>query len=180
MNQTPPIKCKKLTKEKTMIKKTLALLVVFTLVLISGLSAAELGINKGDIAPDFILETLSGEKHSLSDYKGKQNVLLVFWASWCPPCMREIPDLIEIENKYSDKGLKILAVNVTTSDRLSKVKSTIKQKKINYTVLLDQTGEIATTYQVRGIPTNIIVDKEGVIKYRSYAIPHDIEEYISK
>lgn len=161
-----------------MIKKILAIMVVFILILVSGLSAApKEGIYKGDLAPDFALETLSGETHKLSDYKGKQNVLLVFWASWCPPCMREIPDLIEIENKYSDKGLKILAVNVTASDRLGKVKSTIKKKKINYTVLLDQTGDIATTYQVRGIPTNIVVDKDGIIKYRSYAIPHDIQEY---
>ncbi|WP_267902155.1 peroxiredoxin family protein [Lentibacillus cibarius] len=70
------------------------------------------GLQKGNIAPDFELTTLEGEQVSLSDYRG-QRVVLNFWASWCPPCKAEVPDL---QKFYENKDVEILAVNLTKTE----------------------------------------------------------------
>jgi peroxiredoxin len=115
------------------------------------------------MAPDFTLNSLDGEDISLSQYFGKENVFLVFGASWCPYCVKEIPELNEIEARYGGQGLKLLYINVQESRE--KVASFAQKNSMGYTVLPDTSGAVARLYRVRGIPHQVIIDKKGEILY---------------
>lgn len=114
----------------------------------------------GRKAPDFRLTDINGKKHSLSDYRGK-NVLLVFWATWCGPCVREIPELIELRKKESESELAILAIS---QENPATVKRFVSSKKINYTILIQSTTLSKPYSMVRSIPSSIFIDAEGKIK----------------
>jgi len=114
----------------------------------------------GKPAPDFALTDLDGKEHKLSDYKGKK-VLLVFWATWCPPCKKEIPDLIELRKTVSEDKLAMLAIS---NEKPDLVKSFVAQANINYTVLLDP-GTLPGPYNtINAIPSSFFIDPEGKIK----------------
>lgn len=114
----------------------------------------------GKAAPDFILTDIAGKQHKLSDYRGK-SVLIVFWATWCAPCTREIPHLIALRNIIAEGKLAILAIS---SENPALVKRFVAQKKINYTVL-SFSGVLPTPFNlVRAIPCSFFIDPEGKIK----------------
>ncbi len=124
-------------------------------------SAAEVNHTTGDNrAPGFTLVDTKGKKVSLSDYKGKI-VILDFWATWCPPCRKGIPDLIDIQKKYKNKVV-IIGISVDT-DTKDKVPSFIRDIRINYTVLY-ATPEVVQSYgNIEAIPTSFVIDKKGKI-----------------
>ncbi len=115
----------------------------------------------GKAAPDFTLRDLNGKQVSLSDFKGKV-VLLDFWATWCPPCVRAIPHIEALHKKYKDQGLVVIGINHERDH--AKVKAFAKGQ-ISYIILLDA-DEQFTEYGVTGIPTAFYIDKEGKIRYR--------------
>ncbi len=115
-------------------------------------------------APDFVLEDLQGKKVKLSDYKGKV-VLLVFSTTWCSYCREEIPSLKKIYSQYKGKGLDILNIDIQESQK--KASSFAAKHKLPYPVLLDKDGEIAAAYNVRGVPTQVLIDKNGTILCRA-------------
>lgn len=114
-------------------------------------------------AIDFKLKDLNGNDVSLNDFKGK-NVLLNFWATWCPPCKAEMPDMEKFyqENKNSD--LVILAVNLGEDKQT--VKSFIDKNKYNFNILLDSDQDVAIKYNIVSIPTSFFIDKESNIVSR--------------
>jgi peroxiredoxin len=114
-------------------------------------------------APAFVLKDLKGNDVKLSDYRGKI-VLLVFGTTWCPYCRAEIPRLKEIYSRYRGKGLEIVNIDIQESEE--KVSSFTTKHKIPYKVLLDKTGGVARAYKVRGVPTKILVGKDGTILCR--------------
>jgi cytochrome c biogenesis protein CcmG/thiol:disulfide interchange protein DsbE len=118
-------------------------------------------VTKGEsIAPDFSLANAAGGDIKLSDYKGKV-VIVDFWATWCPPCRKGIPDLIELKNEYGDK-IAIIGISVDT-DSKGEVVPFIKKMGINYPVAY-ATPEVTQSYGgVDAIPTSFVVDKEGKI-----------------
>lgn len=168
-SQSSKVKTK--TKNLKLFNFTLWLLVFTFSLSFFGVSCAQReGLSVGDKAPDFTLEDLSGKNVKLSDEIGANSAtLLVFWTTWCPYCREEIPELIRLNMDYKDKGLKILAIDIGESPK--KVESVAKQEGIGYTVLLDSDNRVASQYGVMGIPANILLDKEGVIKYRGTAPP---------
>jgi peroxiredoxin len=114
----------------------------------------------GKEAPDFTLTDIAGNEHKLSDYKGK-DVMLVFWATWCGPCRLEIPHLIELRETIGPGKLAMLAIS---NEQAGLVKSFVEQEKINYTVLLDR-GTLPAPYNgVNAIPSSFFIDPEGKIK----------------
>ena len=116
----------------------------------------------GFLAPDFTLETLDGESVTLSDLRG-QAVLVNFWATWCPPCKAEMPAFQQAHLDYAEEGFVILAVNATQQDSLPAIETFRAENSLTFPIVLDNTGDVSDTYQVRSLPTSFFVDKEGVI-----------------
>ncbi|MDC2867665.1 MULTISPECIES: peroxiredoxin family protein [unclassified Bacillus (in: firmicutes)] len=126
---------------------------------------AQNGIEIGKVAPDFELSKLDGTKVKLSDLKGKK-VIVNFWATWCGPCQREMPDMQEFYSKYQ-KDVEILAVNYTASEGTEgkeKVRKFAEEKGVTFPILLDTDIKVTTTYKVITIPTSYFVDTKGVIQ----------------
>jgi peroxiredoxin len=124
-------------------------------------TATGIGIRVGQQAPDFQLQSLDGKTVSLSDFRG-QPVLLNFWASWCGPCIGEMPDLQSVYDNWTDKGLQMLAVNVGEGPLT--VVAFVKGHKYTMPVLLDTGNNVSRLYGVTGIPTTYLIDKDGIIR----------------
>jgi len=129
-------------------------------------------------APAFTLTDIQGRNVSLSDFRGKV-VILDFWATWCPPCKREIPDFINLQSEYASKGLQVVGIALDEPD---KVRLFARQNGMNYPVLLG-TDQIAAQYGgIDGIPTTFIVDREGNIvnRFEGFRPREDFEAEINK
>ncbi|RAK12747.1 peroxiredoxin [Halanaerobium saccharolyticum] len=122
--------------------------------------SAEVGTEIGMQAPDFTLKNMNDQEVNLSDYRG-QKVFLNFWASWCPPCRKEMPDMQKLHEEYG-KEVVILAVNV--GENKSTAANFMMENGLNFSVLLDTDKSTAQNYLVRGIPTSYFLDKNGIIK----------------
>lgn len=121
------------------------------------------GIAEGQIAPDFELMNLAGEYVNLSDYKGKK-VVLNFWATWCPPCKAEMPELQKYHEKYQ-ADVAVLAVNLTKTEKTPKdVHHFIEKGNYTYPVLLDADSAVSNgAYKAIIIPTTYFIDENGRI-----------------
>lgn len=119
------------------------------------------GASTGQVAPSFNLKNLEGQAVALADYKGKV-VVLDFWATWCGPCKRIIPDLNKLYQAYQDRGLVVVGISVDRKPE-SVLPKFIKQFKISYPILIaDQT--VTQAYGgIKYIPTLFIIDKQGKV-----------------
>lgn len=120
----------------------------------------------GNPAPDFELENLDGETIRLSNFRGKP-VAINFWATWCSPCVFELPIFQKhyIKNK---NGIEILAVNNQESTQI--VKPFVEELGLTFEILLDQDADINRLYQVIGLPTTYFIDKEGIIRIKHVGV----------
>ncbi len=127
----------------------------------------------GKMAPDFHLTDITGKQHRLSDYRGK-DVMLVFWATWCGPCIMEMPSLIELRKTTDEDKLAMLAISYITTmppNTTEMVKSMVEQRKLNYTVISVDVSSVSAPYnQIRGIPSSIFIDPEGKIKLATVGV----------
>ncbi len=112
---------------------------------------------------DFKLKDLSGRPWSLKDVRGKI-VLLNFWATWCPPCRKEMPDLEALSQHFQSQGLVILGVS---DDEPKKVRAFVQQQGITYLVILDPRSKTNKSFHVEGIPKTFVYDREGKIVAQS-------------
>lgn len=119
------------------------------------------GLAIGDYAPDFVLEDLQGEEFSLSDSKGKY-LLLNFWATWCPACREEMPDLKQF---YLDNKNDVVVVGVNLGESKKVVQNFITKGGYGYPILMDYTKELSYIYQISVIPTTYLISPEGRIEY---------------
>lgn len=137
----------------------------------------EIGLEMGEIAPDFELKTLEGETVNLSDYRGEK-VMVNFWATWCPPCRAEMPDM---QKFHENTDVNILAVNlIDTESNRDNVPEFLDELGLTFPVLLDEESEIATEYKIVAYPTSFMIDSNGRIQLKTMgAINYDImiQEY---
>jgi peroxiredoxin len=117
---------------------------------------------KGFSAPDFLLQDISGQEINLQDFQG-QAIILNFWATWCPPCKAEMPDLQNVYLQFQGKGLVVIGINRTDQENYSEVSDFILANQITFPVLLDPTGEIAKKYNVSALPTTFFIQPDGII-----------------
>lgn len=112
---------------------------------------------------DFTLSDLQGNSWHLRDLKGKV-VLVNFWATWCPPCRKEMPDLQALYDKYKDQGFVVVSIS---DEKAAKVQLFISERKITYPVLLDPGRKVNDLFQVEGIPKSFVYDREGKLVAQS-------------
>ncbi|MFQ6014429.1 MAG: redoxin domain-containing protein [Anaerolineae bacterium] len=117
----------------------------------------------GELAPDFTLTDLNGRDVSLGHFRGRP-VLVNFWATWCPPCRIEMPIIQAAYEKYKEKGLVVLAVDIGEAPEA--VERFAQDLGLTFTILLDNDGRVASLYRARAIPVSFFIDGEGVIVYK--------------
>jgi len=126
------------------------------------------------LAPDFSWKDNNDEVIKLSDLKGKV-VILDFWATWCGPCRETIPHIEAIYEKYKDKGVEVIGINMDESSKINAVVEFIKTNGMKYQVISDAKGNVASQYGVTSIPRFFIIDKKGNIDKMFIGYDPDME-----
>ncbi len=142
-----------------------------------GMGAKESNPLIGQPAPDFTLKDLTGQDVALSSLRGK-TVVLDFWATWCPPCVKGLPIVAETTAAFKDKGVVFYAVNA--EEDLAKINEFLKAKSLDIPVLLDSAGDVMKLYGVSAIPQSYIIDKEGVIRAAHRGLSPTLKEDLTK
>jgi peroxiredoxin len=153
--------------------RRLSLALFALLVFMPGLARAR--VAKGQKAPGFSLPTLKGGNVGLSAYQGKV-VVLDFWASWCEPCKKELPELEKLAREFSGKAA-VLSVNIDKSrDNAERM---VRQLGLSFDVALDPLGGVAATYDLPKMPSSFVVDKGGVVRFvhEGFEGPSDVERF---
>lgn len=115
----------------------------------------------GNLAPDFSLRDIDNNPVSLSDYKGKV-VLMNFWATWCTPCMAEMPHLQAMYDGLKDQGFVVLSVSTDDARDASKVKPLVRAKRLTFPVVLDKDTAVVSQYNpAKTLPYTVLIDREG-------------------
>jgi peroxiredoxin len=127
---------------------------------------SQIGPHEGALAPDFNLLSVNGEQVRLSELRGR-TILINFWATWCGPCIIEMPVIETRFQKYTPE-LVVLAVNF--DEPMEDVKAFVDELGLTFTVLLDPGAEIQKKYRIRGYPTTFIVDEEGIIQVQNIGV----------
>ena len=149
---------------------------VWAAVLALGMSLTANAVGIKDAAPDFTLKSLEGENLRLKEYQG-QVVLINFWASWCGPCRQEMPLLDRIHQRYQDAGFAVLGINV--EGEIEPAERIAKKTKVTFPILIDEGQRVSETYNLEAMPSTIVVDRDGVVRYihRGYK-PGDEAKYL--
>ncbi|WP_246118808.1 TlpA family protein disulfide reductase [Alkalibacillus haloalkaliphilus] len=137
------------------------------------------GVEVGDMAPNFKLQTLNGEEAELADFRG-QKVMINFWATWCPPCRAEMPHMQEIHEEYDD-DVVILAVNATSQETShDNVQDFIDELELTFPILMDETREVNVRYQALSLPTTYFVNTEGELQIPRHVGPLSYDDMVRK
>lgn len=147
------------------------LLIICLLLLPAALPAAQEG---GRLIP-FKGNDLNGQPFDLQQSIGSKSVVLIFWASWCPTCKTEVPKINQLAEKFRSRGMDFIAVNVGFNDSVERAQAFIKKTGMAYPAFFDSTGTVTEQYMLQGVPTIIIADKKGIIRFRNFTAPEITE-----
>lgn len=146
--------------------------------MVTGLLAASvpaIAASVGDVAPDFELTSQDGGAFRLSVFRDRKPVYVIFWNTWCSYCIKKIPRYQKLQEQFGDK-IEIIAINTSWSDSPEEMRSFKKQHDISYFTAFDDGESVTDRYQVFKVPTEFIVDINGIIRYRDglpeYPIAH--------
>ena len=157
----------------------LAVLVGLSLVIAACQAETVSAPQVGKLAPEFQLPSLDGQVVSLEELRGRP-VMLNFWATWCSPCIGEMP---HIQAAYEEYAADLVILAIYIGDSQSQVEDFMQQNKLSFPVMLDEDAGVAEMYNVRGIPTTVFIDRDGVIrvmKVGAYSSKAAIERDLSK
>ena len=137
------------------------------------------GLDVGNLAPDFILQSLNGNNVQLSSFRGKKAVVVNFWATWCPPCREEMPAFEDMFVRNKD-NLEVLGINLQESERA--ISNFLLEIPVTYALLLDPDAEVKEIYNIFTQPVTYFVDKEGIIIDKKFGplTPGEIEDKFGK
>ncbi len=140
--------------------------------------------NIGEQIPAFEVTTLDGTVMDSSKIIGKKPLFLVFWATWCPNCKREIPHINQLAEEFGPQsgktnGMEFLGVNVGVNDSEKKVRRYAKKYTMDYPIFFDNDSSLTQRFHVSGTPTIIIVDKSGIVRYRDVSPPEDLASHFA-
>lgn len=126
----------------------------------------EIGLEIGNLAPDFVLPDIMGKQIRLLAFRGKR-VILNFWSTWCKPCIEEMPDMQTFYEKNSTTGIEILAVSINR-ERDDTVKDFVQKLNLTFPVLLDYDKIVSRGYKVFALPTSFLINEKGIIAKKWY------------
>ncbi|HEX7035149.1 MAG TPA: TlpA disulfide reductase family protein [Pseudomonadales bacterium] len=149
---------------------------VLAILMLAALSAPAIAVTLQEPAPDFTLKSLDGSNLRLEEYRG-QVVLINFWASWCGPCRQEMPLLDRLHQRYEDAGFAVLGINVEGEE--APARQLIDKIPVSFPVLIDQGQQVSERYELQAMPSTVVVDRDGVVRYvhRGYK-PGDEAKYV--
>jgi peroxiredoxin len=153
------------------VKKYFKLLLVFLLLVISGIPSSLAQQGSLGQAPDFSLEDINQTTYNLSSYKDKKPVILFFWTTWCPFCRKEIDQLKNIYPDLQKGGWELFTINI--KEPVYKVQNFAESHNLILKVLLDKDAHVASAYEVLGVPTYCIIDKRGQIVFKNHYFPKE-------
>lgn len=133
--------------------------------LVSLLLLVAVGSNVGPKVYNFRLKNLNNNTVSYKELKGENLTVIDFWATWCKPCVRSIPKLVEMHDEFSDKGVHFIGISVDGPRNLAKVKPFAKSLGVDYTVLLDTENEVMQRLRVQSVPTLLIINSNDEVVY---------------
>jgi peroxiredoxin len=119
----------------------------------------------GAKAPDYGAVTLAGDSVTLASLHGSP-VLLNIWATWCPPCRKEMPDLQELHDRYSPRGLQVVGVSIDAAGTDQAVREFLEEYGVTYTILRDPSDRISSVFMAQGVPVTVLIDAGGTVLWR--------------
>ncbi|HEY1786428.1 MAG TPA: DUF2092 domain-containing protein [Pirellulales bacterium] len=131
----------------------------------------------GKPAPDFDLEKRGGGKMELAKHIGKDVVILDFWATWCPPCVKALPTIAKVAEEYRDRGVVFYAVDLQETPE--DVDTFLKDQKLDIPVVFDSDNAVAKLYEVSGIPQTVLIGKDGMVQVVHVGLKPDLEKLLS-
>lgn len=138
--------------------------VILMIIALSFLPAPAYAVKKGDIAPAFSVEDInSGQQISLEQFKGKL-VYLDFWASWCPPCLKSFPFMEQLKQKYSERGLVVVAISL--DQKREAAMGFLNRIETSFIIGHNSSGSVAKNYDVMAMPSSYLIDRDGKIILR--------------
>lgn len=144
-------------------------LLIVLLAGVAGLATYLMLPTSGEPMPDISFTDIDGGQHQLADYKG-QPILMIFWATDCPGCIKEMPELIALHEEYADQGLAMISVAMS-HDYPEHIQAMREQKGLPYLITWDETGDISTAFDnVRVTPTHFLISPEGEIVMRKIGV----------
>ncbi|MGD9949943.1 MAG: TlpA family protein disulfide reductase [Desulfobulbus sp.] len=153
------------------------LLLIFCLLM---LPVTLLAVQEGQQLIPFKGMDLDGKPIDLAQSIGTKPVLLVFWASWCPSCRAEVPKINQLAEKYRSRGMEFLAVNVGYNDSVERAQAFVRKTGMRYPAYFDGTGKVTEQYKLVGVPTIIVADKHGVVRFSNFMSPDITEETFAR
>ena len=144
------------TKKLSIIRNQF-LLTILACILITDISFSQ------ETAPDFRLPDLKGKQVSLKSLLSKGPVVLDFWATWCKPCVKYLPKLQKVYDKYKKDGFVVVGINEDGPRNRAKINPFIKSKRITFPILIDANSQVMRRYQIMGLPATVIIAKDGTI-----------------
>ena len=122
-------------------------------------------VTVGTEAPSYSAATLEGDTLSLADFRGEV-VLLNLWATWCGPCIQEMPWLRSLDDRHREDGLQVVGISIDDSGSEEAIREVLAEREVGYKILHDPASRAMTVFDTHAIPLNLLIDREGVIRWR--------------
>lgn len=130
-----------------------------------GCKQADTTQGAGKPAPSFTTKSLDGDEVSLADYRG-QVVLLNVWATWCDPCIRELPELARMHEQLHEQGFTVIGLNTDIRGKLGAVRAMTMRHELPFPVWVDFESKSQVAFELRGYPTSFLIDRQGNIRWK--------------